>query len=110
MAKNISIFMVTNIFFAFLLWLTLGVVAWAPILLPVTVVLCIVAGIYSIRVGNDFKRLQEQFGQLGLKVALWRKISGYLMASVVLFIIGMLLSFVADYYMWRLLQKHNQPI
>lgn len=70
-------------------------------------ILFVIFGILSIRLAKDFQELTTDYGEPARKAAKWNKIAGYLLISVVLTLIGAFLSLIADYYMWRVLQKRD---
>lgn len=63
-----------------------------------------VAGLYSLKLSRDFRRLVDILGISSSKAARWHKISGWLMVTIIPLVLGIVLSFIADYYMWRLLR------
>jgi|SRR3989338_6202328 len=95
----------------FLVWILLtssNTILSSSIKLPLTfalIPLVISMGVFLILLGKDFKRLESDFGKPATRAASWNKISGWLMVIVLLSPIGALLSVIADYYMWRVLQE-----
>jgi len=88
----------------------------SPILFPelliqvlalVSIVVVAVFGIVSIRIAPFFGKLEGERAQSGKKTALWLKISGWLMATVVLSFVGGFASLIADFYMWRLVRQER---
>jgi|SRR3989344_6001396 len=73
----------------------------------VAIVLIAILGIVSIRIAPFFDKLEGDRAEYGRKVARWLKISGWLMATVILSIIGVLASLIADFYMWRLVKRER---
>lgn len=72
------------------------------------IVLIMGVGIVAIRLGKDFKRLEDSFGKIATSAAKWHKISGWLMATIILSIVGVFISLIADIYMWLILKRHLQ--
>lgn len=66
----------------------------------IAVVPLVYLGIVSLEIAKDFKQLE---GQPAHRAALWHKIAGILMVSIVLIPLGILVSLLADYYMWRVI-------
>lgn len=64
------------------------------------------AGIVAIRLAKDFQRLETQYGNYAHQASRWHKISGWLLATILLLPLGGLLSIIADYYMWKVLQQY----
>ena len=65
------------------------------------VVLLVVMGIASLKLAPGFSTISRN--PWTPKASMWLKISGWLMATVILLPIGALLSLIADYYMWKAL-------
>lgn len=57
----------------------------------------------TLKISKGFLSLQPEYGKLAKQTSYWHKVSGYLMVSVILSIIGIVLSLVADYFMWKLI-------
>lgn len=72
------------------------------------IILIMGVGIVAIRLGKDFKRLENSFGKIATDAAKWHRISGWLMATIILFIVGVFISLIADIYMWLILKRHLQ--
>lgn len=62
-------------------------------------------GILSIKISKGFANVTDRYGKSARRAALWHKISGWLMVSVVLSPIGILTSLIADYYMWKVVSE-----
>lgn len=75
-------------------FITLTLVAFVPIL-------CIY-GILLGRIGESFAGHAAELGTLGSRIAWWSKISGWMYASVLLFIPGMLANLIQHFFLWRL--------
>lgn len=76
----------------------------AQILLLITLLVFGVVGVVAILLSHDFRRTQEQLGVVSKRIACWHAVSGYLMVTIILSPLGILLSLVADLYMWKLLR------
>ena len=88
----------------------------APVLVPglivqilglVSIVIVAILGIVSIRIAPFFGRLEGERAPNGKKAATWLKVSGWLMATVILSFIGVFASLAADFYMWRLVRQER---
>jgi hypothetical protein len=77
------------------------------ILVLVSVVVVAILGIVSIRIAPSFDKLEGNRAEYGRKAARWLKISGWLMATVILSFIGIFVSLIADFYMWRLVKQER---
>jgi len=77
------------------------------ILVFVAIVLTAIFGVVSIRVAPFFDKLEGRRAEYGRKAARWLKISGWLMATVILSVFGAIASLVADFYMWRLVRSER---
>lgn len=77
--------------------------------LKIFALLCLViyavTGVFSIRLGNNLKRLEVDYGRIAKNASLWSRVSGWLAVSFILLPLGLILSCVADYFMWRLLKE-----
>ncbi|MBI4079824.1 hypothetical protein HY414_01165 [Candidatus Kaiserbacteria bacterium] len=76
------------------------------LLVAVLPVLC-VNGIVLIRFSEQFGTFVPQFGTRANRIAWWLKVSGWMLASIILFIPGLLVFIVAEFYMWRLLASET---
>lgn len=79
------------------------------LLLIATLPLWCVNGIFLVKLADCFKKYDDELGKLGKRIVLWNKISGWLLASVVLFIPGLILGLVGEFFLWRLLAKYKNP-
>ncbi|MBP9757820.1 MAG: hypothetical protein KBD06_04430 [Candidatus Pacebacteria bacterium] len=66
-----------------------------------------ILGIVSIRVAPSFEKLEGSRALYGRKAGKWLRISGWLMATVILSIVGGFLSLFADYYLWRMIRQER---
>lgn len=73
----------------------------------VAVILVVILGVVSIRVAPFFDKLEGKRAEYGKKASRWLKISGWLMATVILSVVGVLASLIADFYMWRLVKQER---
>lgn len=87
-----------------------------PALLPATlneifgllsIVFIAILGIVSIRLAPYFDKLENNRARYGKKASRWLRISGWLMATVILSFIGVFASLIADFYMWRLIKNER---
>jgi hypothetical protein len=87
-----------------------------PLLLPdlfeqilgvVAIVSVAIFGVVSVRIAPFFDKLEGVRAEDGKKACKWLKISGWLMATVVLSFIGAFLSTIADYYLWKLVKNEH---
>ncbi len=85
-----------------------------PILLPAhvelmlaiaTIVLMVPIGIASIQLARFFENDEIERSEYEKKAGKWLRISGWLMATVILGLIGGILSFIADVYLWRMIRQ-----
>lgn len=77
------------------------------LLLVATLPLWCVNGIFLFKLAECFKKYLEELGKLGKRVVIWNKISGWLLASVVLFIPGLILSLIGEFFLWRVLARYK---
>lgn len=76
------------------------------LLLVPELVLFFALGVMAIRIAPNFKALESTVGIAAQRAAKWHKVSGWLIVSVVLFPFGLMLSLVADFYMWKVLGEY----
>lgn len=69
------------------------------------IILIIGFGVVSIRMGRDLKRLAPELGYYAEKASFWSRLSGWLIVTIVLGFVGLFLTLIADYYLWRLVQQ-----
>ena len=67
------------------------------------VAMLVYLGMASLKISKGFTALEEKYAKTAKRAVFWHKITGYLLVSVILSIIGMITSLVADYFMWRLI-------
>ena len=72
------------------------------VVLPLMILTLFVFGILSIRISKDVKDFEPTLGTVAKRAALWNRIAGWLMVTLVLSPVGAVLSLIADYYMWRM--------
>lgn len=66
-----------------------------------------VIGIAQIRIAEHMKKYSDELGGVVRRVVWWTRVSGWMMASVILCIPGLFLSFVADFFWWRFLASQR---
>ena len=75
------------------------------ILLVAMIPLFSVNGILLLRLAENFSVHAPNLGTLGKRIVLWNKIAGWMMASVVLIIPGLIVGVVGGFSLWRLLAR-----
>ncbi len=78
------------------------------ILLTATIPLFCVNGILLLRLADNFGSHVESFGVPAKRIVLWNKIAGWMMASVVLILPGIIVSLVGEFFLWRLLARSRK--
>lgn len=68
--------------------------------------LCItLLGFVSLRIAKGFESIIPVYGKSARRATYWHKIAGWLIVTVILNSIGILVSLIADYYMWRVINQ-----
>lgn len=66
-----------------------------------------IMGIAQMRIAEHMKKYSDELGGVVRRVVWWTRVSGWMMASVILCIPGVLMSFVADFFWWRFLSSQR---
>jgi hypothetical protein len=69
------------------------------------IVVYFVLGIVSLKISKSFTDNKQELGVCAEQAALYHKVAGWLLVTVILGFVGILASLIADYYMWKVQQS-----
>jgi hypothetical protein len=68
-----------------------------------TVAMLVYLGVASLRISKGFTVLEGKYTETAKRTVFWHKVTGYLLVTVILSLVGLITSLIADYFMWRLI-------
>ncbi|KKW19651.1 MAG: hypothetical protein UY63_C0008G0011 [Parcubacteria group bacterium GW2011_GWA2_51_10] len=75
------------------------------ILLVALIPLICINGIVLVRLAEGFSKYTPELGVAAKRITWWNKIAGWMFASVILAIPGLIAALVGEFFLWRLLAK-----
>lgn len=75
-----------------------------------TIPVVCVNGIVLLRLAEGFNKHTEELGALGKRVIWWNKAAGWMLASVILILPGMLVATIGEFFLWRLLAREVKAV